>query len=117
MFVPCWSYGGRYRHLMEPAGVGLGRYGDQVRRMDGIASPKPVPHRAYILQGNRRGGMVLIFDNFHYQKNTKLCKRKIYWRCWRKKCRAALETEPFDEALNNPVIIVIRVGLTSNCLF
>jgi hypothetical protein len=23
MFVPCWSLGGRYRHLTGPAGVGL----------------------------------------------------------------------------------------------
>jgi hypothetical protein len=45
-----------------------------------------------------RGEKVLIHNGFKYQKNRQRTE-SIYWRCWRKECKAKLRTNIFD--LNN----------------
>jgi hypothetical protein len=49
---------------------------------------------ARIIVGNR-GGKVLIYKGFKYQKNRKRASA-IYWRCWRQECRANLRTCTFN---------------------
>ena len=50
---------------------------------------------AKIIEGNRRGGKILVNDGYNYHKNKKRVNR-IYWRCWRRECRANLKTDVFD---------------------
>ena len=49
---------------------------------------------ARIIVGNR-GGKVLIYKGFKYQKNRERASA-IYWRCWRQECRANLRTCTFN---------------------
>jgi hypothetical protein len=44
---------------------------------------------------NNRGGKVLIYKGFKYQKNRERASA-IYWRCWRQECRANLRTCTFN---------------------
>ncbi|VDI25242.1 Hypothetical predicted protein [Mytilus galloprovincialis] len=57
---------------------------------------------AKVITGNR-GGKVLIFDGYKYQKNRQR-NESIYWRCWRIECRANLKTNIFD--INDPQAII-----------
>jgi len=59
------------------------------------------------MQGIKRG-KVLIYDGFRYQKN-RATGEKIHWRCWRKGCRAKLNTNLFDVAEDSPDITVQEV--------
>ena len=45
---------------------------------------------AQLVKGNR-GGSVLIFQGYRYQKNRQN-NHKIYWRCWRKDCSVFVQT-------------------------
>jgi hypothetical protein len=49
---------------------------------------------ARLLSGSL-GGKVLIHQGFKYQKNI-IRRHIIYWRCWKKECRAPLKTNLFD---------------------
>lgn len=49
---------------------------------------------ASVVPGNR-GGKILIFNGYRYQKNKEKCG-KIYWHCWCKTCNVFLQTVPFD---------------------
>jgi len=63
---------------------------------------------ARVIAGNR-GGKVLIYNGFKYQKNRERL-HAIYWRCWRQECRANLQTNVFnldDRAAN---IIILQEG-------
>jgi hypothetical protein len=57
---------------------------------------------AYISKG-LRGGKVLICGGYRYHKNIET-NNKIWWRCWRKTCRASLSTNIFDLKDDNPII-------------
>jgi len=61
---------------------------------------------ASITVGNR-GGKVLLYNGFKYQKN-RLRTHAIYWRCWRKECRANLQTNVFDLDDRNPNIQILQ---------
>jgi hypothetical protein len=61
---------------------------------------------ASITVGNR-GGKVLLYNRCKYQKN-RLRTRAIYWRCWRKECRANLQTNVFDFHDRNPNIKILQ---------
>ena len=41
------------------------------------------------------GGKVLIHQGFKYKKNI-IRRHIVYWRCWKKECRAPLKTNLFD---------------------
>jgi len=60
---------------------------------------------AYILAGNK-GGNVLIYNNFRYQKNKKTAF-KIHWRCWRN--RSPLQSNVFNEDEENLDIQIIQI--------
>lgn len=62
---------------------------------------------AYLMQGIKKG-KVLIFDGYRYQKN-RTTLGKIHWRCWRRECRAKLNTDFFDVNDHSPDITVIEV--------
>ena len=49
---------------------------------------------AYFLKGNR-GRLVLVRGSYRYHRNRSSTER-IFWRCWRKECRAPLQTNVFD---------------------
>ena len=59
-----------------------------------------------VIVGNR-GGKVLIHNGFKYQKNRQRTE-SIYWRCWRKECRANLRTNIFDLNDMNPNIQILQ---------
>jgi hypothetical protein len=59
-----------------------------------------------IIFGNR-GGKVLIHIGFKYQKNRQRTE-SMYWRCWRKECRANLSTNIFDLNDMNPHIQIVE---------
>ncbi|KAL5020413.1 hypothetical protein ScPMuIL_003305 [Solemya velum] len=61
---------------------------------------------AYLLAGDK-GGKVLIYNNFRYQKNKKTAA-KIHWRCWRKECRTPLQSNLFAENEEDPNIQIIQ---------
>ena len=61
---------------------------------------------ANITVGNR-GGKVLLYNGFKYQKK-RLRTRAIYWRCWRKECRANIQTNVFDLDDRNPNIQILQ---------
>lgn len=63
---------------------------------------------AYISKG-LRGGKVLISGGYRYHKNIET-NDKIWWRCWRKTCRATLSTNIFDLKDDNPIITVLEVS-------
>ena len=65
---------------------------------------------AYLQVGNR-GGKILVYNNFRYQKNQERAST-IHWRCWQKTCRAPLQSNKFDDnAVNGNVEVhVISVG-------
>ena len=58
---------------------------------------------ASLINGNR-GGKVLIYEGYKYQKNKEY-NQKVFWRCWRRTCRATLHTNTFD--LDGPRDIVV----------
>jgi hypothetical protein len=60
-----------------------------------------VDDMAYISNG-LRGGKVLISGGYRYHKNIET-NDKIWWRCWRKTCRASLSTNIFDLKDDNPI--------------
>ncbi|CAG2202049.1 unnamed protein product [Mytilus edulis] len=63
---------------------------------------------AYVTRG-RRGGHILIYNGFKYQKNkTRL--DKVHWRCWRPACRAPLRTNLINFDEEEPNIDVLHVG-------
>ena len=39
-------------------------------------------------------GKIMNLDGFRYERN-KTTTQKIYWRCWRRNCRATLHTNHF----------------------
>ena len=61
---------------------------------------------ASITVGNQ-WGKILLYNGFKYQKN-RLRTRAIYWRCWRKECRANLQTNVFDLDNRNPNIQILQ---------
>jgi hypothetical protein len=63
---------------------------------------------AFMQIGNR-GGKVLIHGGYRYQKN-RIRNNKIFWRCWRKSCRAPLQTEFFDIDGEDQNIVVLETG-------
>lgn len=67
---------------------------------------------AYLLAGDK-GGKVLIYNNFRYQKNKKTAA-KIHWRCWRKECRTPLQSNLFAENEEDPNIQIIQVTIGIN---
>ncbi|KAJ8028899.1 hypothetical protein HOLleu_28153 [Holothuria leucospilota] len=48
-----------------------------------------------LIQGERRGGQILVHDGYRYQRNRAVVGRKIYWRCADPLCRAPLQTNYF----------------------
>lgn len=60
---------------------------------------------ARIIEGNR-GGKVLIYKGFKYQKNKERVT-SIHWRCWRQECRSNLRTSVFDLHEDYPNIQVL----------
>ena len=62
---------------------------------------------AYIALGNRKGGRVLVFNDFRYHKN-RTTKRYIHWRCWRQSCNSMLTTNFFDVTAENVDIRVYK---------
>ncbi|VDI23839.1 Hypothetical predicted protein [Mytilus galloprovincialis] len=60
---------------------------------------------ARVIAGNR-GGKVLIYNGFKYQKNRQRI-HAIYWRCWRQECRANLQNNIFnlDDQAHNITIL------------
>lgn len=60
---------------------------------------------AALVKGNR-GGVVLLLDNFRYQRN-KTVGNITYWRCWHKECRAPLKTSMFLDFERVPKIISV----------
>ena len=63
---------------------------------------------AYVTRGDR-GGKVLVFDGYKYQKN-RTRGDKIHWRCWRETYRAPLQTNDFNVDDNAPNIQVLHVS-------
>ena len=61
---------------------------------------------ARIVAGNR-GGKVLLYNGYKYQKNRERTSA-IYWRCWRKECRANLQTNLFGLEDQNPDIRILQ---------
>lgn len=64
---------------------------------------------ARIIVGNR-GGKVLIYKGFKYQKNRERASA-IYWRCWRHECRTNLRTCTFNTEDDSPNIRVLHEGV------
>ena len=71
---------------------------------------------AYGTRGDR-GGKVLVFDGYKYQKN-RTRGDNIHWRCWRETCRAPLQTNDFNVDDKGPelqrlsvTVEVLRVGV------
>ena len=60
-----------------------------------------------IIEGDR-GGFALIHNGYRYQKN-KVRQTCIYWRCWRRACRASWKSNHFDID-NNVAIDVLHIG-------
>ena len=69
---------------------------------------KKLREMAYLMEGINRG-KILVHQGYRYQKN-KEAVNFIYWRCWKKICRAPLTTNLFDLDDRNPTINVLRVG-------
>jgi hypothetical protein len=69
-----------------------------VVREDGKRFLPPHPEKCQkqsdVTRGDR-GGKVLVFDGYKYQKNRKRGDN-IHWRCWRETCRAPLQTNDFN---------------------
>ncbi|CAG2207603.1 unnamed protein product [Mytilus edulis] len=63
---------------------------------------------ARVIAGNR-GGKVLIYNGFKYQKNRQRI-HAIYWRCWRQECRANLQTNIFNLDDQAPNITILQEG-------
>ncbi|XP_038053428.1 uncharacterized protein LOC119725901 [Patiria miniata] len=59
---------------------------------------------AYLLPGERRGGLVLVYDGYRYQRNKISAGTKVYWRCTDKKCRVPLHTNDFGSGENIVVL-------------
>ena len=57
------------------------------------------------INSGSRGGKVLIYRGFKYQKNRERGEIK-HWRCWNEECRAPLKTNTFDLEDENARIIV-----------
>ena len=64
---------------------------------------------ARIIVGNR-GGKVLIYKGFKYQKNRERVSA-MYWRCCRQECRANLRTCTFNIEDESPNIRVLHEGV------
>ncbi|KAK6195696.1 hypothetical protein SNE40_001068 [Patella caerulea] len=62
---------------------------------------------AFICDGHRKGGKVLVKDGFRYLRN-KVTKTTIYWRCWKPICGSLLQTNVFDVRSDNPNINIWR---------
>eukprot|EP00745_Piridium_sociabile_P008631 TRINITY_DN1585_c0_g1_i2.p1 TRINITY_DN1585_c0_g1~~TRINITY_DN1585_c0_g1_i2.p1 ORF type:complete len:414 (+),score=39.53 TRINITY_DN1585_c0_g1_i2:1105-2346(+) len=60
---------------------------------------------ASVMRGER-GGTVLVHQSFRYHKH-RATANEIYWRCWRKDCRARARTNLFDLADNDPQVRVL----------
>ena len=56
-----------------------------------------------IVPANRKGGVVLIHDNFRFVRNKKQ-KNNISWRCSKPTCSAYLQMNLFDVMDSNAVI-------------
>ena len=67
---------------------------------------------ARIIVGNR-GGKVLIYKGFKYQKSREHASA-IYWRCWRQECRPNLRTCTFNIEKESPNIRVLHEGVHDN---
>ena len=70
----------------------------------------------YVTKGDR-GGKVLVFDGYKYQKN-RTRGDTIHWRCWRETCRTPLQTNDFNVDDKAPelqrlsvTVEVLRVGV------
>jgi mRNA-degrading endonuclease RelE of RelBE toxin-antitoxin system len=63
---------------------------------------------AYVTKGDR-GGKVLVFDGYKYQKN-RTRGNTIHWRCWRETCRAPLQTSDCNVDDNAPNIQVLTIS-------
>ena len=61
---------------------------------------------ARVIAGKCRG-KVLIYTGFKYQKNRQRI-HAIFWRCWRKKCRANLQTNVFNIDGQAPNIAILQ---------
>jgi hypothetical protein len=57
------------------------------------------------INSGSRGGKVLIYRGFKYQKNRERGEIK-HWRCWNEECQAPLKTNTFDLEDENVRIIV-----------
>lgn len=49
-------------------------------------------HPPRLIQGERKGGHILVHDRYHYERNHAVVGRKIYWRCADQLCPAPLQT-------------------------
>ena len=56
--------------------------------------------------GNRRGGEILVYHDYRYQKN-KAVSGRIYWCCCQRQCGATVTTNNFDFQAANPNISVL----------
>ena len=64
---------------------------------------------ATLVEGVKTGSKVLVHNGHKYQKN-KTRNEKIFWRCWRKDCRAPIQTNIFDFNAHNPAIAIQNEG-------
>lgn len=65
---------------------------------------------AYLAQGSRGRGKVLIDEGFKYQKN-KATNTSFLWKCWRKSCSAKLKSNVFELDAPQPGIVIIEKGV------
>ena len=56
-----------------------------------------------LVEGVKTGSKDLVHNGHKYQKN-KTGNEKIFWRFWRKDCRAPIQTNIFDFNVHNPAI-------------
>ncbi len=61
--------------------------------------------RAQVIIGRRRGGFLLAYKGFTYQKN-KVTANKLYWRCSQPSCMVSIHTDVFTVKLAADVVIL-----------
>ena len=69
------------------------------------ANLQPQPRGTYMIEGQRRGGRLLVFEGYRYSRGNNSVLR-IYWRCSTRNCGQTLVINNFNREAPNPNIQV-----------